>query len=179
MTNIGGKYAQALYDLAAEEGQEERILDELQTLAAGIAPEDGFLRVLSAHNISKEERCAILERCFGGQVHPYVMNLMKLMTEKGCIRQFLACCEAYRSIYNDRHGILQVRAASAAELTQAQKERLCEKIEKLTGKHVALQTVIDPACLGGLRLDYDGKRFDDTIRHRLDDVRGILENTML
>ena len=38
---------------------------------------------------------------------------------------------------------------------------------------------VDPQVLGGVRLDYDGKRLDDTVSHRLDAVRRLLKNTVL
>ena len=38
---------------------------------------------------------------------------------------------------------------------------------------------VDPAVLGGVRLDYDGKRLDDTVSHRLDAIRGLLKDTVL
>ena len=38
---------------------------------------------------------------------------------------------------------------------------------------------VDASCLGGVRLDYDGKRVDDTVSHRLDAVRTLLKNTVL
>ena len=52
-------------------------------------------------------------------------------------------------------------------------------IKKMTGKKILLENVVDPSCLGGVRLDYDGKRVDDTIQHRLDALRGLLKNTIL
>ena len=49
----------------------------------------------------------------------------------------------------------------------------------LTGKNVELACSVDPQCLGGVRLDYDGKRVDDTLAHRLDALRNVLKNTTL
>ena len=42
-----------------------------------------------------------------------------------------------------------------------------------------LQTRIDPACLGGIRLDFDGKRVDGTVKNRLETLRSQLNNTVL
>jgi len=38
---------------------------------------------------------------------------------------------------------------------------------------------IDPECLGGVRLDYDGKRVDGSVANRLETVRNMLKNTVL
>ena len=42
--------------------------------------------------------------------------------------------------------------------------------------HVVLEdgTVRRAACIGGMRLDLGGKRFDGTIRQRLDKIRSVL-----
>ena len=68
---------------------------------------------------------------------------------------------------------------TAAPVTKAQSDRLEAKLNAMTGKKVRLMNVIEPDCLGGVRLEYDGKRVDDTIRHRLDAVHSMLKNTIL
>ena len=74
---------------------------------------------------------------------------------------------------------LPVTAVTAVALSEEQAARLKEKLEKLTEKTVELTNRMDPDVLGGVRLDYDGKRLDDTVAHRLDTVRGLLKNTVL
>ena len=179
MTQIGTVYAQSLYDLAKDELCSEAVLTELKALEEGFRAEPDFLRLLSAPNLSKEERCGILDSSFRGKVHPYVLNFMKILTERGYMRYYPDCCKAYREIYNQDNGILQVVAVTAVPLTQAQAARLTQKLERITDKTIELVCRVDPACLGGVRLDYDGKRVDDTVANRLESVRSLLKNTVL
>ena len=179
MSQIGSVYAQALYSLAEEESLGETILDELKTINEIVSREEDFLRLLSASTLSKEERCSLLDQAFRGKTHIYVLNFMKLLTEKGKIVHFPQACAAFREQYNTDHGILPVRAVSAVALTPAQTKRLTEKLCAITGKTVELTNRIDPACLGGIRLDYDGKRVDGTVKNRLDGMAATLKNTQL
>ena len=179
MTQIGSVYAQALYSLAKEEDCSKTVLHELQILAQAFDAAPEFLRVLAAPNLSKEERCNILDESFRGKVQPYVLNFLKILTEKGYIRHFGDCCKAYRQAYNDDNGILEVTAVTAVPLSQEQAEKLTEKLRTITGKTIDLTQKVDPACMGGMRLDYDGKRVDDTVSHRLSSVRALLKNTVL
>ena len=64
-------------------------------------------------------------------------------------------------------------------LNEAQTAKLTAKLIKITGKTVELTNRVDPACLGGVRLDYDGKRVDGTVQSRLDAIRSLLKNTVL
>ena len=179
MTGAGNVYGEALYDLAAAEGLSGLILQQLTVLEESFAAEPDFLRLLAAPALSKQERCAVLDQSFREKLHPYVLNFLKLLTEKGYARQFPACVAAYRERYNEENGILSVTAVTAAVLSDGQKERLIEKLSGLTGKTVALTNRVQPDVLGGIRLDYGGKRLDDTIAHRLEAIRDTLKNTVL
>ena len=179
MTSVGTVYAQALYSLAKDEGCSEAILKELAVLQESFAAEPDFLRLLAAPNLSKEERCAIVDSSFRDKVHPYLLNFMKILTEKGYMRHFADCCKAYRQEYNRDHGILEVTAVTALPLNEEQVDRLTEKLAKVTGKTIDLVNRIDPAVLGGVRLDYDGMRVDDTVSHRLASIGALLKNTVL
>lgn len=179
MTQAANTYAQALYDLAKDEGFAQQILKELDVLKQAFDREPEFIRLLSAPNLPKAERCGILDESFRGSVHIYVLNFLKILTEKGYIRQFSDCCKAYRQHYNADNGILTVQAVTAVALTEEQSARLTEKLTKQTGKTVELVNRIDPSILGGVRLDYDGKRVDGTVKNRLDTIGNLLKNTVL
>ena len=46
--------------------------------------------------ILAEDVNAIIDESFGGKVHVYVLNFLKLLTEKQCIRCFEDCCKVYQ-----------------------------------------------------------------------------------
>jgi F-type H+-transporting ATPase subunit delta len=179
MTEVGSVYGQALYDLAASEGLEESILSQLTTLTTSFQEAPEFLKLLSTPSLSKPERCRILDDSFRGRIQPYLLNFLKILTEKGYIRHFSHCCEAYRNCYNRDRGIVPVTVITAVPLTKTQEKKLREKLVTIIGKKVELNAKVDPSCLGGVRLDYVGKRLDDTVAHRLDAIRSVLKNTVL
>ena len=128
MTQIGINYAHALYDLAAEEGITLEILQQLEALDEGFRAEPEFLRLLTAPNVPKQERCDIVDGSFRGKVHPYVLNFLKLLTERGYARYFSDCRKAYEDQYNTDNGIMPVCAVTAVALSEAQAARLREKL---------------------------------------------------
>ncbi len=179
MNRAGSVYGQSLYMLAAEEGLEEQILQELYTLESVFAQQPDYLKLLSARNLPKQERLDVLQQSFGGKVHTYVLSFLKLLTEKGYITYFADCCRAYREQYNQDKGILQVRAVSAIALSQEQKQKLTDKLTAMTGKKISLVCKEDPSVLGGVRLAYDGIQVDGTVESRLQAVEKALKNTVL
>ena len=180
MTEAGSVYGQAIYDLAISEGLGKTILDQQNVQEHSITVEEpGFLKLLSTPTLSKQERCQILDQSFRGKVHPYVLNFLKILTEKGYIRHFSHCVQAYRESWYRDNDILLVEAVTAVPLTMEQLKKLTRKMISLTGKTIELRNRLDPTVIGGIRLDYDGKRLDDTVSHRLEAVRTMLKNTVL
>ena len=179
MTEIANVYGGALYDLAKDENLTEQLRAELTALDEAFAQEPGFIGLLSSASLPKPERVQVVEDSFRNKTHPYVLNFMKILTEKGYIRHFSGCCKVYRERYNTDNGILPVSAVTALPLTAAQTEKLTQKLAAITGKTIDLTNRVDPDCLGGVRLDYDGKRLDGTVKNRLDGVAALLKNTVI
>ena len=179
MTDVATTYGQAIYDLARDEGLSQKLLGELTALDASLRAEPGFCQLLSTPNIPKEERVRILDDSFRGKLHPYVLNFLKILTEKGYMKHFSGCCKVYKQQYNLDNGIVPVTAYTAVPLTEELRRKLTAKLSTVTGKTIELDCRIDPETLGGVRLDFDGKQVDGTVRRRLEDIRGILKNTVL
>ena len=179
MTEVGNVYGESLYELAKDENLTAELGAQLKVLKDCFRQEADFVKLLSTPSLTKAERCQILDDSFRGTVHAYVLNFLKILTEKGYMRYFSDCCDSFAALYNQDNGILPVTAVTAVALSGAQAEKLTEKLAKITGKHIELSNRIDPSCLGGVRLDYDGQRLDDTVSHRMDTIRDMLKNTVL
>lgn len=179
MTEVGTVYGESLYELAKDEGLSRQIGEQLKVLKLSFSQEPDFIRLLASPNLTKAERCQILDDSFRGSVHPYLLNFLKILTEKSYIRYFSDCCDAFTQRFNQDNGILPVTAMTAVALTPAQAEKLAQKLSRITGKQIELQNRIDPSCLGGIRLDYDGQRLDDTVSHRLSSIRDLLKTDVL
>ena len=176
MSGAAGIYGQGLYALAKEEALEAVILQQLQTLQTAFAQQPDFLKLLGSANLPKEERLNIVDNSFRGSVEPYVLNFLKLLTEKGYIAHFADAFADYQAQYNQDKGILQVRAVSAVALTEDQQAKLIEKLTAITGKQIQLMCKVDASVLGGVRLSYNGVQVDGTVQSRLQAMEKALKN---
>ena len=170
-------YAQSLYSLGAEEKIASVLLEEMETVRDIFQSEPDFVRLLALPSLSKEERTGMLDSCFRGKVHPYLLNFLKILTERGLIGAFAQCCDAYREIFNEENGILTANVVSAVALTDEQMAALKEKLDRRTGKNVQLCCRVDPDCIGGIRVDYLDQRIDGTVAGRLASMAKQLDNT--
>jgi F-type H+-transporting ATPase subunit delta len=171
-------YGEALYELAHSESLDGELLPQLRGAAELLAAASEYQYILSSPAISKAERTGLLDQAFAGQVHPYVLNFMKILCEAGAIRLLPSCLRSYERRYNQDNNILKARAVTAVEMTQEQQEALRQKLSTATGKTVRLTCQIDPVCLGGVRVEMDGQRLDGTVRRHLEDMNDLLSKAV-
>ena len=171
MTEFGREYGDGLYALCAEEKITDEVLSQLSELKALFRENPDFIRLLSNMSIPKTERVQVADRALQGQVHPYVLNFVKLLVERGAVYEFGSCESAYRESYQADHRISEASVTTAKPLTDEQRRKLTDKLRQMTGRQIQLKETTDPSVLGGVLLELDGRRYDNTIRHRLSDIR--------
>ena len=174
MTHFAREYGDALYELAREEGLEEQILEQLKLTTDCLDAQRDYVRLLCARNLEVAARISLLDEAFGGSLHPYLLNFMKLLTGRGAMHYFFECAEVYRTRFNEDHGIARATAVSAAPLTPEQTRALVQKLEKISGKRIELNTRVDASLIGGMQVDLEGRRYDNSIRTRLERMRRTL-----
>ncbi len=179
MTETGALYGKSLYDLAASEMISDEIMKQLEMVQDLFRENEDYIRLLLEPSIAQKERLALLDQAFGEALHPYVLNFLKILTEKGILREFHSCVETYRRLYCKDQGIADAKVTSAAALEPEQLKLLREKLESMSGKRVLLQQRVDPSVLGGLLVEMDGRQYDGTVKGRLSDLRRKLTETVL
>lgn len=179
MTDTARMYGGALYDLAAEEQLCDELLHDLQLVSSMFSENPGYDKMLANPAIAKPERRQLIDEAWSGQVHPYVCSFLKLLCDNGTIRQFPDCASEYTRRYNQAHGIVCVRAVSAVPMRDELQQKLCRKIEAVTGKQVQLSVRVDEQLLGGIRLELPDRQLDGSVQHHLDSIARRLRNTVL
>ena len=172
-------YGGALYDLAREESLEQQILSELREVSELYRQNPDYARLLMEPSIEKHERTKLIDEAWGGSIHPYTVNFMKLLCDNGTISALPDCFQAFRARYNRDYGIIDVRAVSAVPLTPAQTARLKEKLEAKCQKRVELTVQTDASLLGGIRLELPDKQLDGSVQNHLNQIQQLLENSAI
>lgn len=171
MTEASREYATALYALCAEEGLEDQVLQQLQTLQSIEKDYPDWSRLLACPTIPAAARKDAAVQALEGRVHPYVLNFVRLLIDNGRARELESCAAAYGQLYDEAHGILPVCAVSAVALTEAQTQRLRRRLEEKTGKTVRLRNRVDATCMGGIRLEMAGRSIDGSVQAQLEALR--------
>ncbi len=178
MTDLVREYASALFDLACEEGVVDIVLADVSCVENALAESPAYLDILVMPHIDIADKKKTLTRTFG-DAHPYFLNFLCLLTERGYARHIPACLSAYKDLYRAANSIKCAVAESAVPLTEEEKGSLVDTLSRRYACSIELIVKINPALLGGVRVSIDGQLLDGTVRHRLDGIAARLASTVL
>lgn len=178
MSELTVEYGGALAELSFEEKIEDEILAQTRAISAILAENPAYVKFLASPAVTREERLAAAEEAFS-DVHPYLKNFIKMMTERGYAGEISACFDEYEKTYFSNKHISVALVESAVTLSDEQKKKLVEKLEKKLGVKIELKCSVDASVIGGLKVTIDGKLYDGSVKGRLDDIRRTLADTTI
>ena len=171
---VSKEYAEALFSLALEKGEESVILQKLKSVSESIRENTEYLDFLASPSVPLAERIKAIEDTFSEFLPEYVLSFMCLLCEKGRITAFFECVSEYEKLLNAKDKVITARVISAVELTAEEKEKLVEKLSKKSGSHVELRCEIDQSILGGVIVEMNETVMDYSLRHRLRDIKDVI-----
>jgi len=168
MTDSNAKeYGKALFLLADEAKRADEIKSDVEAVLEVLKENPEYKKLLDTPALSKGERLAIIDEAFG-RLDEYLVNLIKLLTEKRGAYMLDTALSAFILFYESSRGIERVDAISAVALTEAQTSAIKAKLEKQTGKQIIIKNTVDPSILGGIKLRYMGIQLDGSVKAKLD-----------
>lgn len=172
------EYGRALFLITEEDGVSDSTLADVKAAEQALRQNPDYSKLLDSPALSKDERISLAGEAFG-KLDFRLVNLIKILTEKRCVRLLPKVAESYYNLYDDSRGILRVEAISAMALTEEQKSRLVAKLTRTLGKKIVLKNSVDATILGGMKLRYSGTQLDGSIKTRLDKFEAALKNTVI
>ena len=176
MTGLAREYGEGLYELARDEHLLDELHGELTEIGALMREQPEFIRLLCSRAIERDKRLEVVDATFRDQAHVFIVNFMKLLVQKERFDCFAESIQWFHQRYNDEMGIVEAHVTTAVPLSGNDLEALRQKLERISGRKVHLLDSVDPAVIGGVRVEMEGKRYDNTIQDRLGRLRRSLVN---
>lgn len=174
MIEIGKEYGAALFMLACEEDQKRAYAESLEKMKKSFLDNPQYLELLSSPSIPLNERLCVIDATFSDTIPEHVLSFLKLLCEKGRMAHFLEAAEEYQALLDMSEHVANATITSAVELTATEKEKLISRLEKKEKCKVHAEYVVDPALLGGLIIEVDGRIMDGSLRQRLYEVKEVM-----
>lgn len=174
MAEISREYASALFELAKETNSEKEFFDSLKLISETLMENPEYIDVLASPCIPQKERTDSIAEAFGDFVPKYVLSFMQLLCKNGRIREFEECFSEYEKMYLYFSRETTAYVTSAIPLTDEEKERIHKKLENLSGRLVTAEYSVDKSLLGGAVVKIDGKIYDGSLKHQLNELKEVM-----
>jgi F-type H+-transporting ATPase subunit delta len=166
---IGRRYAKALMAVTADRREKpEDLLAELEAVAGSLAAEPRFGALMANPKVLLAERQASLGRFLDAlKPRPLARHFFGMLLSKGRLGALPEIVDEYRTLADEKAGVLRAAVISAVALTAADTERLRAILGARFGKSVVLTSTVDPGVIGGLVVRIGSLSFDGSIRSQL------------
>lgn len=161
-------YAKALMSVAEANDLIDRFGDDVGFLLDLLNQSDDLKQVLASPLIKGETKKGILTQIASETVHPYVLNFLMILVDRGRIFFLEGIARQYQAILRQLKGTVLAEVTSAVELNDAQKDTVRQKVTALVGaQQVDLETRIDPDLIGGVIIKVGSQVIDASLRGQL------------
>lgn len=155
---------------AMKEGRLDEVEDELFRFARMVEGNPGLGRGLSDRQARPQARRDMVTRLLDGRAHEATVVLARRAADLR-ERTYANTIEGYLSMAAQLRNRGQALVRVARELTEEQRSRLQEAINRQVGRDVELRVVVEPQLLGGVRVELGDEVIEGTVAGRLDAAR--------
>jgi F-type H+-transporting ATPase subunit delta len=172
---VARRYAKALLELGAEQGQLDTIVEEIATVAqaweASADLRNAIENPLVPHPAKKAVMGELADRIGSS---PTTRNALLLLVDRRRTKTLPYLARTLRELADAHKGLVRAEVTSAAPLPEAYYERLQAQLERMTGKQVAVDRRTDPALIAGVVTRIGDRIFDGSLHTRLQSLRDAL-----
>lgn len=175
-SNVGGRWAQALFDLAAEQSQIAAVEADLKSLKAALADSRDLQILLNSPSFDAAAKgkgfAAIAEKA---KFHATTKKFLGLLAANGRLAALPAVITAFERLSAKARGVVSAQVTTAVPLTAAQSKGVQQALRQALGKDPEIETRVDPAILGGIKVRVGSRLFDASLKSKLDSLKFALK----
>lgn len=176
LTDVGARYARALFDLAIETKTLDAVEADLKALTAARDTSADLRRVLASPIYSAEDKGkALTAIAVKAEFNDTTCKFVGLLAANRRAAALPAVIEAFARLSAAHRGVVAAEVTSAVKLTAAQAKGVKAALAQALGKEPEITTRVDPAILGGLKVKVGSRLFDASLRSKLDSLKFALK----
>ena len=172
MKSASLQYANALADIALEQGAAEPSAKQLENFGEAYAQSAELRTFLASPAVSVEAKHGVLEKILKRLgASKIIRNFLFVIADHRRTHLIPEIIATFQQVIRQRQGVAEAAVSSVIELTAAQKKELAATLARLTGKKIEPKYSIDPALLGGAVVRIGDTIYDGSLRSRLNEMR--------
>ncbi|RUR01159.1 F0F1 ATP synthase subunit delta [Labedella endophytica] len=147
------------------------VASELLEVGRIVASNAELELALGSRAASDEAKGALVERIFGASVSEQTLAIVRELATRHRGRRFHTLVASAAAVVADELGFGLATVSSAVPLDEEHTRAISERLTAIYGRRFELNTVVDAATEGGVRIAVGNDVYDGTISTRLAELR--------
>ena len=175
-SGIADRYATAVFDLAKEGKELDKLEANLDELSAALATSPDLTDLIQSPVYSRDAQSNAISAVAAKMgLTQTVQNVLALMASKRRLFVLPHMVTRLRELIAEEKGEVTADVSSAVKLSAAQSKKLAETLKARIGKDVKINATVDEALIGGLVVKVGSKMIDTSIRSKLNSLQNAMK----
>lgn len=169
---IARRYAVALADVVAKNGETEIVRNELGQFAALMIENPQLSEVFRNPAVAFDNKKNVLETLIA-RTRPAktTANFLRVLHRNHRLADLPVVNARFNTILQERAGLITAEVTTAQPLADAQQTALQTRLQQMTGKRVNLNFKIDPEIIGGVVTRIGSTVYDGSVKNQLQQLK--------
>ena len=175
-SNVGGRYAQALFDLASDNNEVSAVEADLKSLKTALADSKDLRVLVGSPAFNAEDKGkALVAIAAKAKFQMTTAKFLGLLAANGRTAALASVITGYEALSAKARGAVSAEVVTAVPLSAAQSKGVAAALRQALGKDPEIETRVDPAILGGIKVRVGSRLFDASLRSKLDSLKFALK----
>jgi F-type H+-transporting ATPase subunit delta len=175
-TGVGERYAIALFDLAKDEGRIAAVEKDLKDLKSMLASSAELRTLIGSPKFNAEAKGKGLAAVAAkAKLNATTQKFLGLLAANGRASLLASVITGFERLSAVHRGAISAEVVSAVPLTAAQNKAIATALRQALGKDPEIETRVDPAILGGIKVKVGSRLYDASLKSKLDQLKFALK----
>ena len=175
-TEVGDRYALALFELASDEGALAAVEADLKSLKAMRADSPDLTALIGSPRFNAEDKAkGLLAVADKAGFHATTRKFIGLLAANGRASILPTVIAAFERRAAAARGAISAQVTTARPLTPEQQSGLAAALRLALGKDPEIETRVDASLLGGMKVRVGSRLYDASLKSKLDSLKFALK----
>ncbi len=175
-TDVGARYAKALFDLAKDEGRIAAVESDLKSLKAMLKDSADLRTLIGSPKFSAADKGKGLAGvAVKARLNPTTQKFLGLLAANGRAGALASVITSFEALTALHRGAVSAEVTSAIPLSAAQSKSVAAALRQALGKDPEITTRVDASILGGIKVQVGSRLYDASLKSKLDQLKFALK----
>jgi F-type H+-transporting ATPase subunit delta len=175
-TDVGQRYAQALFDLAKDERAIPAVEKDLKSIKAALKDSADLRILIGSPAFSAETKgiglAAVADKA---KFNTTTKKFLGLLAANGRATALASIITSFEALAAAERGAISAQVTTAIPLSAAQAKGVATALRSALGKDPEIETRVDPSILGGIKVQVGSRLYDASLKSKLDQLKFALK----